>query len=57
MKAVRLIPDKQHLPRTVRNPKTTPMGFVVSSVEEVVLATLEVLEEAIGDGEEPPIFL
>ena len=56
-KAVALIPGVQHLPHTSRKPKATPIGVVVSSVEEAVLATLEGLEEAIEDREEPPIFL
>jgi len=51
-----LIPDRQHLPRSSRNPKVAPTGVVVSLAEEVVLSTLEGLEEAIEDREEPPIF-
>jgi len=56
MKAVGLIPDIQYLPYASRKPKSTPTGVVVSSVEEVVLATLKGLAEYIEDGEEPPVF-
>ena len=55
-KVVRRIPRVQYLPHTSKKTNTTPTGVVVSSVEEAVLATLEGLEEAIEDGEEPPIF-
>lgn len=36
---------------------TIPTGVVVSSVEEVILATLEGLAEAVENKEEPPFFL
>lgn len=55
-KFVGLIPRIQHLPYTSRKPKTTPTRVVVSSLEEVVLATLEGLAKAIEDGEEPSFF-
>lgn len=56
MKVVELIPGIQYLPHASKKPKSTPTGVVVSSVEEAVLTSLEGLEEAIEDGEEPPIF-
>jgi len=55
-KIVGLIPGIQPLRYASRKPKATPTGVVVSSIEEAVLATLECLEEAIEDGEEPLVF-
>ena len=54
-KTVELTPGVQDLPYASKKPKTTPKG-VVSSVEEVVLAMLEGLPEAIENEEEPPVF-
>lgn len=56
MKAVKLIPCIQHNPYASRKPKATPIGVVVSSKEEAVLATLEGMAEAIEDGEEHSVF-
>lgn len=55
-KAVGLIPGIQHLPYASRKPKATPTEVVVSSMEEVVLSTVEGLAEAIEDGGEPLVF-
>jgi len=55
-KAIKLIPRIQDLPYASRNPKTTPIGVVVSLMEEAVLATLEGLSEAIENREEPLVF-
>jgi len=54
-KVVRLILGIQHLPYASRKPKSTPTRVIVSSMEEVVLTTLEGLEESIEDREEPLI--
>jgi len=56
VKEVELIPGIQHLPYASRKPKATPTGAIVSLMEEVVLTTLEGLEEYIQYGEEPSIF-
>lgn len=55
-KAIRLIPGIKDLPYASRNPNTITTGIVVSSMEEVVLATLEGLEEAVENREEPLIL-
>jgi len=55
-KAVKLILGIQHLPYASRKPKITLTWVVVSSVEEVVLSTLEGLLEVVEDKEEPSVF-
>lgn len=56
MKSFGLIPSVQYFPHASKKPKATPTGVVVSSMVEAVLATLECLQEAIEDGEEPPML-
>ena len=56
-KAVGLIPGVHNLPSSQRKQKTIPTRVVVSSVEEVILATLEELAEVVENEEEPLVFL
>ena len=44
------------LPYSQNKKNTTPIGLVVSFVEEAILATLEKLAEAMEREEEPPLF-
>lgn len=56
-KVVGLIPGVIILPYSPNKNKTTSIGIVVSSVEEVVLATLEELADSMEREEEPGYFI